>query len=189
MEASEENVGVDVDETIRPDAAYGDGSTRQAFADAGRTLIAKVPRRPDRPHFPKGDFKIDLESGTCTCPAGNVTRTIAPAGKRTDRTGHTYHLKAFRFPAAVCGDCLLRSQCVAGGDGIGRTVRLHPQEAILQQALALQQSPAFAEYRWRRQVVEHRLAGCSLGSGKARYFGRTKTLFELLKADPLRWRI
>ena len=71
VEASEENVGVDVDETMG-DAAYGDGSTRQAFADAGRTLIAKVPRRPDRPHFPKGDFKIDLESGTCTCPAGNV---------------------------------------------------------------------------------------------------------------------
>ena len=68
VEASEENVGVDVDETMG-DAAYGDGSTRQAFADAGRTLIAKVPRRPDRPHFPKGDFKIDLESGTCTCPA------------------------------------------------------------------------------------------------------------------------
>ena len=183
VEASEENVGVDVDETMG-DAAYGDGSTRQAFADAGRTLIAKVPRRPDRPHFPKGDFKIDLESGTCTCPAGNVTRTIAPAGKRTDRTGHTYHLKAFRFPAAVCGDCPLRSQCVAGGDGMGRTVRLHPQEAILQQALALQQSPAFAEYRWRRQVVEHRLARLAqLGVRQARYFGRTKTLFQLLMAS------
>ena len=33
VEASEENVGVDVDETMG-DAAYGDGSTRQAFADA-----------------------------------------------------------------------------------------------------------------------------------------------------------
>ena len=53
VEASEENVGVDVDETMG-DAAYGDGSTRQAFADAGRTLIAKVPRRPDRPTFPRG---------------------------------------------------------------------------------------------------------------------------------------
>ena len=42
------------------DAAYGDGDTRQAFADAGRTLIARVPDRPNRSHFPKEDFHIDL---------------------------------------------------------------------------------------------------------------------------------
>ena len=30
------------------DAAYGDGGTRQAFADAGRRLVAQVPGRPDR---------------------------------------------------------------------------------------------------------------------------------------------
>ena len=54
-----------VEETIG-DAAYGDGGTRQAFADAGRTLIAKLPRRPDSKRFPKEDFEIDLESGTCT---------------------------------------------------------------------------------------------------------------------------
>jgi len=43
---SEENTGIEVEETIG-DAAYGDGGTRQAFADAGRTLIAKVPGRPN----------------------------------------------------------------------------------------------------------------------------------------------
>ena len=42
VEQSEENTGIAVEETIG-DAAYGDGGTRQAFADAGRTLIAKVP--------------------------------------------------------------------------------------------------------------------------------------------------
>ena len=83
------------------DAAYGDGDTRQTFADAGRTLIARVPGRPNRSHFPKEDFRIDLESGSCTCPAGQVTRTIVPAGRRTDQTGRTYRLEAFRFDAAV----------------------------------------------------------------------------------------
>ena len=59
MEQSEENTGIEVEETIG-DAAYGDGGTRQAFADAGRTLIAKVPGRPNKAHFPKQDFQIDL---------------------------------------------------------------------------------------------------------------------------------
>ena len=72
VERSEANTGVPVEETLA-DAAYGDGDTRQAFADEGRTLIARVPGRPNRKHFPKDDFRIDLEAGTCTCPAGQVT--------------------------------------------------------------------------------------------------------------------
>ena len=140
------------------DAAYGDGDTRQAFADAGRTLIARVPGRPNRSHFPKEDFHIDLEAGTCTCPAGNITRRVRPLGTRTTATGRTHQLKGFQFDGAVCEVCPLRTQCVAAAPGTGRTVQLHPQEALLQQARALQQSEAFGEYRQRRVVVEHRLA-------------------------------
>ena len=70
VEQSETNTGVTVEEAMG-DAAYGDGDTRQAFADAGRTLIARVPGRPNRTHFPKEDFRIDLEAGSCTCPAGS----------------------------------------------------------------------------------------------------------------------
>ena len=66
------HTGVPVEEAMG-DAAYGDGGTRQAFADAGRILIARMPGRPNRTHFPKEDFRIDLEAGSCTCPAGNVT--------------------------------------------------------------------------------------------------------------------
>ena len=146
VEASEANTGLPVAEAMG-DAAYGDGDTRQTFADAGRTLIARVPGRPNRTHFPKEDFHIDLEAGSRTCPAGNVARTMVPAGRRTGQTGRTYRLEAFRFDAAVCGVCPLRSQCVAAKPGTGRTVQLHPQEALLQQARALRQSEAFAEYR------------------------------------------
>ena len=182
VEASEANTGVTVEEAMG-DAAYGDGDTRQTFADAGRTLIARVPGRPNRSHFPKEDFRIDLESGSCTCPAGQVTRTIVPAGRRTDQTGRTYRLEAFRFDAAVCGECPLRSQCLAAKPGTGRTVRLHPQEALLQQARALQHSEAFAEYRQRRVVVEHRLARLvQLGIRQSRYCERAKTRFQLYLA-------
>ena len=73
------NTGVPVEEAMG-DAAYGDGGTRQAFADAGRKLVARVPGRPDRQRFPKDDFVIDLAAGSCTCPAGRITHTIVPAG-------------------------------------------------------------------------------------------------------------
>ena len=179
VEASEANTGVPVEETMG-DAVYGDGDTRQAFADAGRTLIARVPGRPNRTHFPKEDFRIDLESGSCTCPAGQVARRIRPSGTRTGSAGRTHRLKGFRFDGAVCGVCPLRLQCVAAKPGTGRTVQLHPQEALLQQARALQQSEAFAEYRQRRVVVEHRLARLvQLGIRQSRYFGRIKTRFHL----------
>ena len=182
VEASEANTGVPVAEAMG-DAAYGDGDTRQTFADAGRTLIARVPGRPNRTHFPKEDFHIDLEAGSCTCPAGNVTRTMAPAGRRTSQTGRTYRLQAFRFDAAVCEVYPLRSQYVVAKPGTGRTVQLHPQEALLQQACALQQSEAFAEYRQRRVVVEHWLARLvQLGIRQSRYFGRVKTRFQLYLA-------
>ena len=62
-------------------------------------------------------------------------------------------------------------------------MQLHPQEALLQQARALQQSEAFAWYRQRRVVVEHRLARLvQLGIRQARYFGRVKTKFQLYLA-------
>ena len=45
VEQSEASTGSVVDEAMG-DAAYGDGGTRQTFADAGRRLVAKVPGRP-----------------------------------------------------------------------------------------------------------------------------------------------
>ena len=120
-----------------------------------RTLIARVPGRSNRTHFPKEDFRIDLGAGSCTCPAGNVTRRIRPLGTRTAATGRTRQLKAFQFDGAVCGVCPLRTQCVAAATGTGRTVQLHPHEALLQQARALQQSEAFAEYRQRPPCRDH----------------------------------
>ena len=62
-------------------------------------------------------------------------------------------------------------------------MQLHPQEALLQHARALQQSEAFGEYRQRRVVVEHRLARLvQLGIRQSRYFGRAKTRFQLYLA-------
>ena len=182
VERSEANTGAPVEETLG-DAAYGDGDTRQAFADAGRTLIARVPGRPNRKHFPKEDFLIDLEAATCTCPAGQVAGTIVPVGKRTGRTGRIHQVRAFQFDGAVCGVCSLRPRCIAAKGRKGRRVQLHPQEALLQEARVLQRSESFAGYRKWRVAVEHRLARLvQLGIRQARYFGRAKTRFQLYLA-------
>ena len=57
-----------VAETVA-DAAYGEGNTRRQFAEAERTLIAKVPKPPRSARFTKQDFHIDLQADNCTCLA------------------------------------------------------------------------------------------------------------------------
>ena len=131
------------------DGAFGDSETRQAFADAERKLVAKVPQQRRQAHFPKEDFQIDLETMTCTCPGGQVCRTVVSigSGKRYGAPGAP--LRAFRFDAAVCDACPLRPAYVRAKPGRGRLVMLHPQEAVLQEARAFQRSEAVAPYRRR----------------------------------------
>ena len=87
----------------------------------------------------------------------------------------------FVIAPEACAACPLRTHCTRGQGG--RTVQVHPQEALLQQARELQASPAFDELRQRRQVVEHRIARLvQLGIRQARYLGRTKTLFQVCLA-------
>ena len=160
-----------VEETFG-DCAYGDGETRQKFADAGRTLHAKVPAMTNGERFPKTAFSIDVHAGTCTCPAGQTTADLrGPAGGS----------QHFVFATATCVACPLQAQCVKGAGG--RTIARHPQEAILQQARAFQASDAFEEVRRRRQTVEHRIARLvQLGLRQARYVGSPKVLFQLAMA-------
>jgi transposase len=171
VEQTEANTGCAVEETMG-DCAYGSGETRQAFAEAGRTIVAKVPTPSNQGCFPKTAFVLDLDATSATCPAGQTTQDFQPSP-----TGGGQ----FRFAASVCAACPLRAQCVRGA--VGRTVAVHPQERLLQAARALQASPAFAEYRRRRQRVEHRIARLvQLGIRQARDIGTPKVLFQLLMA-------
>lgn len=167
VEESEALTGCEVVATIG-DCAYGDGATRQQFASAGRTLITKVAAVTNQGRFPKTEFQIDLEAKQCICPAGQMSQDFRPAAKG----GGVFH-----FAAAVCGPCPLRQQCLRGRGG--RSIQVHPQEALLQEARAFQSSDAFRPYRALRQVAEHRLArSVQLGVRQARYRGRAKTLFQ-----------
>lgn len=167
VEQTEAATGCAVAETIG-DCAYGGGATRQAFADADRRLVAKVPTTTNQGCHPKTAFTIDLDVLSCTCPAGQTTTELK---LRADGGGQ------FQFAAEVCAACPERVQCVRGVGG--RTVLLHPQEQLLQKARELQASPTFQEYRTERQTAEHRLARLvQLGLRQARYMGLAKTLFQ-----------
>jgi hypothetical protein len=182
VEQAEANAEVAVAETVG-DCAFGDSDTRLTFARAGRKLVAKVPNRRSQAHFPKEDFRIDLATMTCICPAGQETRTVVSISSGTRYGAPGVPLRAFRFDAVACDACPLRPACVRARLGRGRLVMLHPQEAVLQEARAFQRSDAFAPYRTLRQVAEHRLARLmQLGVRQARYFGRVKTLCQLLLA-------
>ncbi len=106
--------------------------TRRQFAEAERTLVTKVPKPPRSRYFTKQAFHIDLEAGSCTCPAGEVTTRLHRQGRDCDGYGKWVPHRVFVFEGAVCDGCPLRPQCVKTGRG--RSVSLHPQEGLLQEA-------------------------------------------------------
>jgi hypothetical protein len=117
VEQAEANTGAEVVETIG-DCAYGDGQTRQAFAEAERRLVAKVPSRRGQAYFPKEAFTIDLETMTCMCPAGQECRQVVTlsSGDRYGAPGTP--LRAFRFDG-VCAACPLRPSVFGRDQGMG----------------------------------------------------------------------
>lgn len=167
VEASEANTEVAVETTIG-DCAYGGGELRQRFVEQGRRLVAKVPVQTNRGYYTRELFQFDLTRQHCTCPAGQTT---------TDRGQTKRGRLQFRFPAAACGPCPLRTSCTPAR---ARVVSLHPQEALLQEARASQSTPGGRAILRQRQAVEHRIARLvQLGARQARYFGSAKTLFQL----------
>ena len=179
VERVEERTGLPVASTTG-DCAHGNGATRRAFADAGRQLLAKVPQEsPNQGFFPKSAFVINLQAATVTCPEGHTLTEHRP----TKAGG-----KVYRF-GALCEGCPLRLQCTASPRG--RSVHVHPQEALLAAARTFQETPAGRGVLRERVGSEHRLARLGqLGIGQARYVGRRKTACQLLLAATvanLRW--
>jgi hypothetical protein len=169
---SETNTGLSVEAALG-DCAYGTGPNRARFAEAGIPLLAKVPQHPNGEYFSKEQFEIDLEQMTCRCPAGQVTNKLV---------GNVRGRRAFQFDRALCASCPLRQSCFKPG-ARGRSVKLHPQEALLQAACAWQRSSQFGIFREQRQVVEHRIARLvQLGIHQAHYVGRRKVCFQALMA-------
>ena len=92
-------------------------------------------------------------------------------------------MKRFAFAKEVCRACPRRGECTRDKRQRGRLITLHLQEAQLQAARAFEQTAYFNRQYRQRVVVEHRIARLvRLGMRQARYFGRAKTLVQLLLA-------
>jgi hypothetical protein len=116
------------------------------------------------PRFAKPAFSIDFDQQLLTCP-NNIAMPFTPGGK-------------VQFPAAVCAACPLRTQCTTSTRG--RSVQIHPDERLLAELRAAQQTPQ-GRVRLRQRVkVEHTLAHVGRWQGRrARYMGERKNLFDL----------
>lgn len=129
------------------DSAYGTGAHLAWLEARGFTPMVKtqLPTAPGG-RFAKDQFRIDLATGTVTCPA-RVTVAIRP----TRRGGGQA-----RF-GVVCSACPLRQACTSSVGG--RVVAIHPHEAQLAAARTRQHDPAWlADYRATRPKVERKLA-------------------------------
>src|SRR5215831_8399019 len=116
------------------------------------------------PYFPKSAFQLDWEHSILRCPGGE-TMPFAPGG-------------VVKFPAATCQQCALRERCTASASG--RSVSIHPDEALLQELRERQQTPQGRAQLRERVAVEHALAHVGHWQGRrARYRGVRKNVFDL----------
>ena len=125
------------------------------------------PVRSTPGRFAKDQFSIDFAAGKLTCPAG-VSMPFEP--------GTTVH-----FPKDTCAACPLRARCTPSPSG--RSVAIHPDEALLAELRQRQQTPQGRAKLRERVQVEHALAHVGHWQGRrARYRGTRKNLFDLRRA-------
>ena len=114
--------------------------------------------------YAKDQFTLDFAAGQLTCPAG-VALSFEP--------GKTVH-----FPKGTCAACPLRARCTTSSNG--RSVSIHPDEALLAELRRRQQTPEGRAKLRERTEVEHALAHVGHWQGRrARYLGTRKNLFDL----------
>jgi hypothetical protein len=145
------------------DSAYGTGDALAALHNAGHTPIIKPwPLRPAvEGGFTIDDFTVveptEDQLGSATCPNG-VTRPITPTRNVT-------------FGAA-CRGCPLRAQCTT--NKTGRSLTLHPQDAVQRAHRVRAQDPDFqAIYRRHRPMVERSIAWLVAGRNRRLRFRGT----------------
>ncbi len=180
VESTEANTGWEVEQVIG-DTAYGSMATREELGE--REVIAPTVKPRGRRSIPKDEFDIDIARDLVVCPEGHETTDWTWDWYRSSGGKPNVRTKRFAFAKEICSACPRRRECYTEKRKGGRTIMLHPDEARLQAARALERTAYFeAQYR-ERVVVEHRIGRLvQLGIRQARYFGRAKTRFQLLMA-------
>jgi transposase len=153
------------------DTAYGTGPVRAELADRGVEVLAPLAPGMLKPgRLGKRDFRIELDAGTVTCPAGQT------AAIRTEPKG----ARRARFAKAACDACALRERCVQPADGV-KAILLAPDEALLIAARHALDDPATAEHlRRTRPRIERLLSLLAhrYRARKSRYIGTRKARLQ-----------
>jgi hypothetical protein len=115
-------------------------------------------------HFAKQAFALDWQRQIIRCPA-QQEMPFVPGG-------------VVHFPKDTCAQCPLKAQCTTSAKG--RSVSIHPDEALLIELRHEQQTPEGRHKLRERVAVEHTLAHIGHWQGRrARYRGLRKNLFDL----------
>jgi Transposase DDE domain/Transposase domain (DUF772) len=135
----------------------------QQRTDALAVCCKAWPVRPG-PYCPKSAFQLEWERHELRCPGGE-TLPFEPGG-------------VVKFPAATCAHCPLRARCTTSASG--RSISMHPDEALLQEWRERQQTPQGRAKLRERVAVEHALAHVGRWQGRrARSRGVRKNVFDL----------
>jgi transposase len=117
--------------------------------------------------FPKTAVVLAWEAGTRRCPN---------AATMPFQAGGVVH-----FPATTCAVCPVHAPCTSSVRG--RSLSIHPEERLLGELRARQQTPEGRAKLRERIAVEHPLAHIGRWQGeRARYRGQRKNLFELRRS-------
>jgi Transposase DDE domain len=117
--------------------------------------------------FHKQAFALDWEQQTIRCPT-EQEMPFVPGG-------------VVHFPKEICAGCPLKAQCTTSAKG--RSVSIHPDEALLVELRQAQQTPEGRHKLRERVAVEHALAHVGRWQGRrARYRGVRKNLFDLRRS-------
>lgn len=114
--------------------------------------------------FHKQTFALDWQRQIIRCPAEQEMPFVPGA--------------VVHFPKEICAQCPLKAQCTSSAKG--RSVSIHPDEALLVELRQGQQTPQGRSKLRERVAVEHTLAHVGHWQGRrARYRGLRKNLFDL----------
>ena len=166
-----------VTEPIRADLAYQQVTVSELHIDraylsslwvrersAALQVYCKAWPVRNGPRFPKTAFQLDWQRQVIVCP-NQVVLPFEPGG-------------VVHFPAEICAACPLRERCTTSQQG--RSVTIHPDEALLWELRQRQLTPLGRAKLRERVAVEHALAHIGRWQGRrARYRGIRKNLFDL----------
>ncbi len=178
-----ELTGAVIEESLG-DCAYSTRKAQEQAKEAGVELKTKMPS-PPKGRFGPRDFDVSEDGKSARCPAGHSSSKL---GKRNIKLGDE-KVACFlhTWTEDLCGACAMKDEC------LNKPRKGEPRKREQRTLLV---PPDFHDRRGRedwarseegrallreRTAVEHVIGRVkNQGGGQARYFGRAKTLVQLL---------